>query len=218
MQITRAYGPWNRKIGLRGGHHSGRIFRFHGPPARVISTIPLVVVNSPRGGMSASEAGCWECKLHGPTARGIGKFSLRGGHHSGLRSGLWPPLRPSWCPPLRENFPIPRASGPCNFHNSTEGGPIPIDLVISTTNGNGNTTGLRPVGLKILPRGHSGLHSGLLPPFQPSWPHGWIFYNANGQTKAFLWRSPVLQCQWCEEILIDGALGQLTSVQVLCWG
>ena len=32
---------------------------------------------------------------------------------------------------------IPRAYGPWNFYNSTVRGPIPIDSVICTTNGNG---------------------------------------------------------------------------------
>ena len=59
----------------------------------------------------------WEWKSHGPTAHGIVKSSLRGGHHSGLHSGLRPPFRPSWCPPLREDFPIPRAFGPWDFYN-----------------------------------------------------------------------------------------------------
>ena len=74
----------------------------------------------------------WEWKSNGPTARGIGKSSLRGGHHSGLHSGLRPPFRPSWCPPLREDFPIPRAFGPWDFYNSNSSSgigaatPIPI--------------------------------------------------------------------------------------------
>ena len=32
------------------------------------------------------------------------------------------------------------------------------------------------------------------------------------------WSSPVLPRQWYKEILKDGALRQLTSVQVMCWG
>ena len=48
--ITRAYVPaFGLHSGPRDAHHSGRIFRFHGPPARVISTFPsFSIIDHPR--------------------------------------------------------------------------------------------------------------------------------------------------------------------------
>ena len=84
----------------------------------------------------------WEWKSHGPTARWIGKSSLRGGHHSGLHSGLRPPFRPSWCPPLREDFPIPRAFGPWDFYNSNSRSGIVASTPIPTQWNWGDSTGI----------------------------------------------------------------------------
>ena len=53
-------------------------------------------------------------------ARGIGKSSRSGGHHEGRNGGRRPECRPEWCPPRREDFPIPRAVGPWDFHSQIQ--------------------------------------------------------------------------------------------------
>ncbi len=100
-------------------------------PALVVSVAAIIILM----GMAIPSAfGLWDREI--PPSWG---------HQSGLRSGLRPPLRPSFCP---HSGGISRSHGlrPMGFLQSFRCWSNSHDLVIYTTDGNGNPTGLWLVG------------------------------------------------------------------------
>ena len=69
----------------------------------------------------------WNCR--NPTGRrpvgsenppGVVGITRAGMEAEGRNGGRRPECRPEWCPPRREDFPIPRAVGPWDFHSQIQ--------------------------------------------------------------------------------------------------